>query len=383
VVINRRGSGARQAVLRVLASGVERSQAALAREAGLSAAAVSGVVAALVAEDLIVRRSGIENGRRCQLVRLRAGERVVAGVDIGRTHLRVALGHGVHEILAERLLDLAPGHRPETTLARVRATLADMVGDAGVASEALACVGVGLPGPVERSSSSVVSGTILPGWVGVGVPEHLEGVADEVVVENDANLGAIATCAVAGVHDLVYVKIGTGVGAGLVLRGRLVLGRSGLAGELGHMAVPGAAGGMCRCGRRGCLETVSSLDAVAAALTSVTDRRVRTGDVLGLSRSAEPLVRRVLDDAGEALGRAVGTWCTLVDPGTVVLGGQVWPGLLRSVHTGFHRTTLPAIAAATDLRLSTLDDRAEVLGALHLARSRAHPLGDLSGAGPP
>nr|WP_237448327.1 ROK family transcriptional regulator [Nocardioides flavescens] len=361
-----------QRVLATVREGWGRSQADLARATGLSPAAVSGIVARLVARGEVSCTTEVSRGRRVRVVSAAAGSEVFAGVDIGRSHARLLVGDGSGRVLEEREQPLAPGHRPTTTLATVRDQLEEMVaGSAG--GRVLRAIGVGLPGPLDREHGAVVGGTILPGWVGVPVTTALAPLAADVRVENDANLGALASAAQTGARDLVHVKAGSGLGAGLVVGGRLHPGAGGLAGELGHVAVSDAASApMCRCGRRGCLETYASTEVLARTLSTVLDRRVPLSRVVAMGASADPIVRRVFDDSAEAVGRGLGILCTLLDPGLVVLGGPL-AGLghrwLQPVRAGFARSALPAVVSHTSIQLSPLGERAEALGALQLART--------------
>lgn len=360
-------------VLDLAQEGWGRSQAELARLSGLSPATVSGVVSRLLERGEVTCSTGVRSGRRVRLVSGTGDRTICAGVDIGRRHARLVVGDGAGRLLAECEQPLAPGHRPGTTLVAIAQQLHELV--EGVAPGVRpSAIGVGLPGPLDRDGDAVVSGSILPGWVGVPVVEQLAPVSDVVLVENDANLGALALQAHTGLRDLVYVKAGSGMGSGVVLDGRLHVGSNGLAGELGHMTVSDVpTAPMCRCGRRGCLETYASTETLARALSTVLDRRVPPHRVVPMGGSADPVVRRVYDDAGEAIGRGLGTLCTLLDPGTVLLGGLLaglGQRLLEPVRAGLARSALPAVAARTTVELSPLGERAEALGALQLARTR-------------
>src|SRR5581483_1630051 len=174
-------------------------------------------------------------------------------------------------ILAEGVVATDVDNDAEAGLEAAAELARDLLVEAGVDSERLIGAGVALSGPIDRTSGQVSSATILPGWVGLDAASWLgERLSVPVDVENDANLGALAESVLGagrGANELAYVMLSSGIGGGLVLEGRLYRGARGMAGEIGHVSVDDA-GHMCRCGNRGCLETVVG----AAALTELLRR---------------------------------------------------------------------------------------------------------------
>jgi predicted NBD/HSP70 family sugar kinase len=197
-------------------------------------------------------------------------------------------------------------------------------------------------------------------------------------MDNDANLGALAEVrggAGRGARNVLYVMLSGGIGAGLVLDGRLVRGHRGLTGEIGHVVVD-PDGQICRCGNRGCLETVASAPALLARLRPLHGPDVTLADVMANARSGDEGSRRLFSDAGRTVGRAVGTICNLVNPELVIVGGDmVLAGdvLVDAVREGIALATIPAIRRDARVVAASLGDRAEVLGAigLVLAETRA------------
>ncbi len=190
-------------------------------------------------------------------------------------------------------------------------------------------VGAGLRGHPRRrcrTSSSPTGGRWTSPVNSAGAP------ACAVEIGNDANLGAVAEHrfgVAQGVDDVVYVMVSDGVGAGLVLDGRLYEGAVGGAGELGHVTVvPG--GYVCRCGNRGCLETVAGARALITALTLTHGGDTTPADIVRADRDGDERARRVLCDAGRAVGRALGPLCTVLDPALVVIGGDCWRARVSS-----------------------------------------------------
>jgi predicted NBD/HSP70 family sugar kinase len=212
----------------------------------------------------------------------------------------------------------------------------------------------------------------MRGWRDLNPGEELErrlGVA--VHVDNDANLGALAELRhgiARGRHDMIYLKLASGLGAGIVLGGRLHRGATGIAGEIGHVQV-GEDGLVCRCGSRGCLETVVAAPRLLGLLRPAYDQDLSVEDVLALDRDGDAGVRRVLTDAGRTVGRAVADLANSLNPELVVVGGSLGsaPSLLAGLRDSIDRYAQPDTAAAVDIEAGELGDRAEVVGSVALA----------------
>jgi len=203
-----------------------------------------------------------------------------------------------------------------------------------------------------------------------------------VVLENDANLGALAH-AKSGrfpdAHCLVYLKVGTGIGAGLALDGKLYESLSGISGEIGHSQVVDG-GDVCTCGNRGCLETVASTRRIVADLAYIRPgQHIDLAEVIAAAQAAEPAVVRLLHDAGVVIGRALAPICNLLSPDVVVVGGALAPvgaPLLEGLVQSARQRSLATATADTQFALSDLADDAEVHGACLLALHRVLTEGD-------
>ena len=210
--------------------------------------------------------------------------------------------------------ELDVDHSADEGLDAATALIDSVLEEADVDRERVLGVGMGLPGPIDRSTGTVGSSSILPGWVGVDAAAEMERrIRLPVYVENDANLGALAEFvwgAGTGYSDVVYIKLSSGVGAGLVLGGRLHEGAGGTAGEIGHM--PAQTGTeICRCGSRGCLETVASARAIAEQLSASRGESVSTQKLLELTANRDPAASRLIAEAGREIGLrspASSTW---------------------------------------------------------------------------
>ncbi|MFD0634982.1 ROK family protein [Catenulispora yoronensis] len=193
---------------------------------------------------------------------------------------------------------------------------------------------------------------------------------------NDANAGALAEHrhgAGRGVDDMIYIRLSAGIGAGVIASGRLQLGAGGLAGEVGHLpAVPD--GRVCRCGNRGCLETIASPVAVARLLQESWNEPVTPADLPALLANHRPGTTRVIEDTGEAVGRALATMVTVLNPRLIVVGGDLAPigaPLFESIQHAIARHALPSAARQVTVTPGRLGPSAEARGAAARILTRA------------
>ena len=240
----------------------------------------------------------------------------------------------------------------------------------------LLAAGMVLPAPITPDGE-ITARSVLPGWVDVVVPdEATRRLGLPVTVENDANAGALgehAWGAGVGVDDLVYVKLSNGIGAGLILGGRLYRGATGSVGELGHTTTD-PSGPVCRCGNRGCLETVAATSRVLAMLADNHGTGLSVEDVVAAALAGDVACRRVLEDTGTAVGLAVATLCSLVNPAMVVVGGalaQAEEILLEPLRAAVARNAVESAVRGLRIRAGALGGDSQLHGALALALEAA------------
>jgi predicted NBD/HSP70 family sugar kinase len=352
------------------------SRTDLARMTGISRTTVATLVSDLQSRGLIVempdaRTEPSGRGRPPVLLRLDAAAGAALGVDFGHRHVRVAVADLSSTVLAESLVELDVDSAPEDALDAAAELAADVVTEAGLDGSRIIGAGVALSAPIDLHEG-VLGSTVLPNWAGVRAGEELSRRLEiPVELDNDANLGALAEVSFGagrGLADVVYVMMSAGVGAGLVLGGRLYHGATGIAGELGHVQVR-PDGAVCRCGSRGCLETVASTGALLSLLRPTHGVELTLGAMLELVADGDLPARRVVNDAGRAVGRALADLCNYLNPAAIVVGGELslaGDALLDGVREEIERYSLPGAAAAVEVRAGILGDRAEVLGALAL-----------------
>jgi glucokinase-like ROK family protein len=369
------------------------SRAEIARATGLSRSTVSSIVSDLIESGLLSELSeatgvahGEAGGRPPVLLSLNPSAGLAVGVDFGHTHLRVAVSDLSHEVLAETWRELDVDHSAEEGLDAAAELVDQVLREAKVDRTGVLGVGMGLPGPINRSTGAVGSSSILPGWVGVNAAAEMgRRLRLPVKVENDANLGALAefvSGAGQGHSDVVYIKLSSGVGAGLLFAGRLHQGIGGTAGEIGH--TPSQSGtAICRCGSRGCLETVASARAIAEQVGVSRGEPVSTRKLLELTASGDPAASRLIGEAGREIGVAIAGLCNLVNPNCVIIGGDLSAAgelITEPVLESIRRYAIASAAEQVTVVAGVLGDRAELLGALALV---LHASEGVLGAGPP
>jgi predicted NBD/HSP70 family sugar kinase len=334
---------------------VDRAQ--VVRDTRLSRATVSRLIGELQAEGLVderpAPRTSGRSGRPTSLLAIEPRLAAVGGIDFGHGSVRVALADLAGAIVAEARHELDVDNEPRRAIDVAVGELERL--GRGVnrprGVNRLLGVGAAISAPVRRDSGMLVADGILPGWRSVSLGAELrERLGVPVHVGNDANLGALAEVrggAARGADNVVYLMLSSGIGAGLILNGTLFTGHSGMTGELGHVVVD-PDGAACRCGHRGCLETVAGARAV----------RARAGD------------SEALGEAGRAVGRVAGAVCNLVNPELVIVGGELivaGEALVEGVRAGVHETAIDPVWRDVSVLAAELGDQAELLGAIGLA----------------
>ena len=363
------------------------SRAEIARATGLSRSTVSSIVSDLIDSGLLTEQRdalgvahGEAGGRPPVLLSLDPSAGLAVGIDFGHTHLRVAVSDLSHEVLAETRRELDVDHSADQGL-DAAAELVDQVLEEGtVDRNGVLGVGMGLPGPIDSSTRTVGSSSILPGWVGVDAAAEMgRRLRLPVHVENDANLGALAELTWGAGREcahLVYLKVSNGIGAGLIVAGRLFRGAGGTAGEIGHTILD-ETGDICRCGNRGCLETYAAGPAIVELLRRSLGEDLTLETVLARAAEGEAGCRRAIADAGRHVGTAAANLCNVLNPQRIVVGGSIGTAgdvLLEPMREAVARYAIHTAAADVEIVPSELGDRAELLGALALVLHGADPI---------
>lgn len=362
-------------VVRAVRMAGSLTQAEIARSTGLSAATVSNIVRELKDGGTVEVTPTSAGGRRARSVSLSGDAGIVIGVDFGHTHLRVAVGNLAHQVLAEESEPLDVDASSAEGFDRAEVLVKRLIEATGIGPDKVIGVGLGVPGPIDVESGTLGSTSILPGWTGINPSEELSGrLGVPVYVDNDANLGALGELVWGsgrGVRDLAYIKVASGVGAGLVIDGTIYRGPGGTAGEIGHITLD-ESGPVCRCGNRGCLETFTAARYVLPLLQPSHGPGLTMERVVQLAREGDPGCRRVIGDVGRHIGSGVANLCNLLNPSRVVLGGSLAEAgelVLGPIRGSVSRYSIPSAARQLSVLPGALGGRAEVLGALALVLS--------------
>ena len=336
-------------LLAILRDGVPRTRAQLAELTGLARSTIAVRIDTLTAAGLVAPAGDdvSTGGRPPARIRFNPDSRVVVAIDLGATHGVVALADlaGTITTSESRRLLIADGPEPvldwalegaQRLFAATGRPLADLVG-----------IGIGVPGPVEHSTGLPVNPPIMPGWDRFDIPAYVRRAFDvPVLVDNDVNLLALGEHALAWPDrsDLLFVKVATGIGAGIISGGRLQRGAQGSAGDLGHVRVPFSSETPSHGARDADLEALASGPAIARALTAAGIPAETSDDVVALARTGNPEVLQAIRQAGRDLGEVVATCVNMLNPSLVVVGGslsRVGEQLLAGVREVVYQRSTP------------------------------------------
>jgi glucokinase len=358
-------------LFQLLRDGKARTRAELALTTGLARSTVASRIDALISSGLVgpAGEATSSGGRPPSRFAFKPAARAVLAVDVGATHVILAVTDLGGTILTERRLaqDVAEG--PEAVLGRIVAEATSLLTETGRAPGDLAGIGIGLPGPVEHATGMPVKPPIMPGWDGFDVVRYVQrSLPVPVLVDNDVNIMALGErTAHWPEHDnFLFIKVATGIGAGIISSGELQRGANGTAGDLGHVRVPRGDEVLCRCGNYGCLEALASGPAVAHSLAAQGLMAENGADVLRLVAAGNLPAIQALRQAGRDVGDVLATVVNLLNPSVIVIGGslgQAGEHLMAGVREVVYRRSLPLATTHLRIGLSMAGDQAAVLGA--------------------
>lgn len=376
-------------VLRMIWEARRISRAEIARRAGLSRSTVSEVVEELLPSGLIAEagEGDSQGGRRPIVLEFQDDAGVLLGVDIGASHVSVVLTDLRGRVRAWHHLDFPARSDPAGTGALVLELCERAMAEARARRARLVGIGIGVPSPVDPRDPERLSAIALPAWNGRLTLEALrERFRVPLRIDNDANLGALAERwwgSARDLDDFAYVKVATGIGSGHFVNGRIYRGSTGVAGEIGHVAID-PRGAPCNCGNRGCLQTYigtkALLDRVASlraqypesALGALRDPSLWQVEEAALAD--DPLALHVVREAAEYLGIAVAGMMNLLNPAAVIIGGSIarlGERLLSPLRETVLRRTFVSAAAASQIRTSGLGPQDVAIGAATLVLDAA------------
>ena len=336
---------------------------------GLSRSAVAARLDPLLRRGLLIEAgTGATGGRPAERFEFNAGAGIVLAADFGATRARLAVADLTGTPLAERTEDMDIAAGPDAVLGTAWDILRELARESGRELATTWGVGVGVPGPVDFARGQAVRPPIMPGWDGFDIPGWFAGrVTAAVLVDNDVNVMAL------GEHrhaqedkaDMIFVKVGTGIGSGLVLHGSIYRGSQGAAGDIGHVRVGTAEQVVCGCGNTGCLETVAGGRALARQLSATGVAAENTRDVVRLVAQGEARAVHAVRQAGRHIGEALATVVNVVNPQVIVIGGDLAEArehLLAGIREVVYRRSTALATEQLRITVSRLADRAGIAG---------------------
>ena len=366
------------ALLAAIRDGTAVTRADLARHFGLARSTVAQRVDALLAAGLVYEAGGSTStgGRPPTVLAFNQSAGIVLVADLGATHARIAVSDLAGTPLAETTADQDIALGPEEVLGWTSERFTELLKQSGHTAAEVRGIGIGVPGPVEFSTGRPVNPPIMPGWDDFSIPDWFAALYEgrPVLVDNDVNIMARGEHWIhwRDTEHLLLVKVGTGIGCGIVAAGQIHHGARGAAGDIGHIRVT-AEDVVCTCGNVGCLEAVAGGQALARRLAAEGADAANSRDVVRLVRAGDATAMRMVRDAGRSLGEVLAGTVNFFNPAVIVIGGDIAEAqaqLIAGVREGIFSRSLAL--ATRDLRIvpCQLGDRAGVIGAAIMAIDR-------------
>ncbi|MEU1722248.1 ROK family transcriptional regulator [Nonomuraea sp. NPDC005692] len=352
-------------VLQLIRDGSCRTRKDLIEFTGLSRSTVTDRVDRLIAAGYL-HESGVGasgGGRPPSVLDIDAARRLILVADLGATHARVALTDLAARPMAEERAEMRIDRGPEPVLTWVREAFQRLLDRTGRPAGDVCGIGLDLPGSVDHTDGRVIRSFLMPGWDDHPISEAVGRTYDvPILVENDANAMALGEwwSSWRETESLILVKVSTGIGTGIVLDGQIYRGVEEAAGNIGHVRIRETDDRVCTCGSRGCVASLASGHALAADLGRETSR-----DVVRLVQAGDPAAIARVQEAGRTLGVVLATAVSLLNPGVLVLAGDMartQEHYLTGIREIVYRRSLPYTTRNLEIVTSRLGDRAGIVG---------------------
>ncbi|MGN9838459.1 ROK family transcriptional regulator [Nonomuraea sp. H19] len=352
-------------ILQLIRNGTCRTRKELIEYTGLSRSTITDRVDRLVDAGYI-HESGVGasgGGRPPSVLDIDATKRLMLVADLGATHARAALTDLAARPLAEEGTEMRIDRGPDAVLSWVREAFQRMLDRIGRPAGDVCGVGLDLPGSVDRTSGRVIRSFLMPGWDDHPVGEAVGRAYDvPILIENDANAMALGEwySSWRDTASLILVKVSTGIGTGIILDGQIYRGVEEAAGNIGHVRIRESDDRVCTCGSRGCVASLASGHALAVDLGQESSR-----DVVRLVHAGDPTAIARTQEAGRTLGVVLATAVSLLNPGVLVLAGdmaETREHYLTGIREIVYRRSLPYTTRNLEIVTSSLGDRAGIVG---------------------
>ena len=355
---------------------------------GFSRSKANGLIAGLVEQGLLAE-AGLQassGGRRAENLQLHDNLGVLIGVDIGATSLDVAVLRLDLGVLAQHTEAIDVRQGPGVVLARVRALMRELLARAGATARKVLGIGIGVPGPVNFGIGQLVNPPLMPGWDSFSIRDYLrEDYAAPVFVDNDVNLMALAELwrLKQSLDNFLVIKVGPGIGCGIVCHGEVYRGATGSAGDVGHICVD-QSGPRCHCGNVGCVETMAAGPAITRMATEAAEAgqsvmlaeclhrqgRIDATDVGQASRAGDAAANAIIQTAGSLIGQMLASVVNFFNPSHVFIGGgitRIGPLFLAAVRQSVYQRSLALSTRHLEIQYTPLGAQGGVVGAGVLA----------------
>ncbi len=358
-------------LLRKIWAGPETTRASLARDTGLSRSSVSSLVDELIDMSLVQERGeGISTGgRKPTLVQFNYQAKYILGLDIGASHIGVLLMDLNGQVIHWKQEDCPVRDQPAQALQKLKDLEQAIYEDSHIDQSQLLGVGVAVPSPISPQNPRYLSPTFMPAWQDIDLIKALDFPQNlTLVIDNDANLGALAEVwwgAGQGCHHLAFIKLGTGIGSGFIIDGKVFRGYGGSAGELGHMVID-PEGAKCVCGLQGCLATFVGSQPILDLAHSFGLNSSDLKELIATLKEGHPKAREVITKTAYKLGLAVASLMNMMNPERVILGGELALAadtLLHPLRECVQSRSLWSSVSNSSILTSTLGEQVIALGA--------------------
>ncbi|WP_273846385.1 ROK family transcriptional regulator [Rubrobacter calidifluminis] len=365
------------------------SRSELTEELRASRSKISGEVNRLMELGLLAEEGFAESegGRPSALLNIPRSAGLVAAIDLGATSIDVALTTLGSEIVAHKAEPADVREGPRTILGRAKAMLSGLLEEQVSDARDVLAIGIGVPGPVEQAAGVLRSPPLMPGWDRFPIRSVFAGeYAAPVFVDNDVNVMALGEHwggVGRGVDNMLFIKVGTGIGGGIIADGHLYRGTQGCAGDIGHISVD-PNGPVCTCGNLGCLEAMAG----APAIVREAERKAREGlspvlaemlagkgeltseDVSRAASVGDYEAVMIIRQAGRLIGRVLATLVSVLNPSLIVVGGgvsQIGHSFLAEIRSTVYQRSLPLATRNLPIVLSEIEGVSGVMGASVMA----------------
>ena len=373
----------------VHAAGESVSRAHLTEGLDYGRGRISTEVGSLIEKGLLAEEGFAESdgGRRSSLLSIPYSAGFTAAVDIGATSIDVALTTLASEIISHRSEPADVRFGPRPILDRTKEILSGLLAEQEASYSDVLSIGIGVPGPVEQASGLLTAPPIMPGWDRFPIRAVFAGeYAAPVFIDNDVNIMALGEHwrgVSKDVDNTIFIKIGTGIGSGIIVNGHLHRGTQGSAGDLGHICVD-PDGPVCSCGNHGCLERMAAAPAIiveaercaregeSPTLMDILHEKgeIRAEDVGEAARRGDPCALSTIRNSGRLIGQTIATAVNILNPSMIVIGGgvsHIGNTLLAEIRSAVYQRSLPLATRNLPIVMSELDEDAGVVGASVMA----------------